>query len=101
MIIYNVTIKTTPEIANEYLDWLQTTHLIEMMQTGLFSDYRLCRLIDPVDDDGVTFTIQYHCDSMENYQSYIDEHSQKMRERGLNKFGNRFIAFRTVMEIID
>lgn len=101
MIIYNVTIKTDHSISEEYVSWLHHKHLKDMMDTGLFSSYRLCRLIEPADEEGVTFVIQYHCDSVENYQSYIDEHSMEMRRKGIEKFGDKFAAFRTVMEILD
>jgi len=101
MIIYNVTVKTEKEIAKDYLKWLKEEHLNDMMNTGLFSDYRLCRLMDEEESDGVTFVIQYHCDSIENYQSYIDEHAPGMRKKSLAKFADKFVAFRTVMELIN
>ena len=53
------------------------------------------------DADGVSFVVQYHSDSIENYQSYINEHSQKMRQKGLDKFAGNMIAFHTVMEMIN
>ena len=101
MIIYNVTVKTEKEIAKDYLKWQKEKHLNDMMNTGLFSDYRLCRLMDEEESDGVTFVIQYHCDSIENYQSYMNEHAPEMRKRSLAKFADKFIAFRTVMELIN
>jgi len=102
MIIYNVTVKTEKGIAEDYLKWLKEEHLIDMMNTGLFSDYRLCRLMNEGEEvDGVTFVIQFHCDSLENYQSYIDEHAPEMRKKSLEKFANKFVAFRTVMELIN
>lgn len=101
MIIYNVTIKVERAVANEYLEWLRNEHLPDMMYTGLFSDYRLSRLVEPADGEGETFVIQYHCDSVENYQSYMNEHSETMRQKGLDRFGNQFIAFRTVMELMN
>jgi hypothetical protein len=102
MIIYNVTVKTEKSIAKDYLQWLKEVHILDMMHTGLFSDYRICRLIDETgENDGETFVIQYHCDSVENYQSYIDEHSIEMRKKAQAKFADKFVAFRTVMELIN
>jgi hypothetical protein len=100
MIIYNVTIKVTPDISEEYLHWLQNEHLSEMMQTGLFSNYTICRLLEPEDPDGVTYVVQYHCDSMDSYHRYVNEHSTRMRQKGLDKFGNKMVAFRTIMEAL-
>ncbi len=101
MIIYNVTIKAETGIATQWMQWMQEEHLNDMMNTGLFSDYRLCRLLEQDETEGVSYVVQYHCDSVENYQTYVKEHAPKMRQKGINKFGGRFVAFRTVMEVIN
>lgn len=101
MIIYNVTIKVEAGIADQWLKWMKEEHATDMMNTGLFSDYRLCRLMEQDESDGVTFVVQFHSDSMENYQSYLHEHAAKMRQKSLDKFGNKFAAFRTIMEMIN
>lgn len=101
MIIYNVTIKAETGIATQWMQWMQEEHLNDMMNTGLFSDYRLCRLLEQDETEGVSYVAQYHCDSVENYQTYVKEHAPKMRQKGINKFGGRFVAFRTVMEVIN
>jgi len=101
MIVYNVTVKVEPGIADKWIQWMKAEHLNDMMNTGLFSDYRLCRLMEQDESEGVTFVIQYHSDSIENYQSYVQEHAPRMRKKSLDKFGNKFAAFRTVMEVIN
>jgi hypothetical protein len=98
MIIYNVTIKTEPEIATEWIAWMREEHIPDLMKTGLFTGYRLCHLLEQDEADGITFTVQYYCSSMEDYQTYIDEYAPTMREKAFARFGNRFMAFRTVME---
>jgi len=100
MIIYNVTVKVETAIAEEWTAWMKDEHIPQLMDTGLFVNYRLCRLLEQDETEGVTFTAQYYCDSMEHYETYISEHATKMRDKGFNRFGNRFIAFRTVMEVI-
>lgn len=101
MIIYNVTIKLTKDIHKEWLTWMKSEHIPEVMNTGLFVDYRLCRLLDQDDTEGPTYTIQYFLDSLEHYNTYISEHAQKMRDKGFVRFGSNFVAFRTVMEVIS
>ena len=101
MIIYNVTIKIEHGAADKWLKWMKEEHLNDMMNTGLFSDYRLCKLMEQDESDGVSFVVQYHSDSIENYQSYINEHAPKMRQKGLDKFAGKMVAFRTVMEVIN
>lgn len=99
MIIYNVTVKVDHTIADEWVNWMKTEHIPDLMKTGLFVDYRLCRLLEQDETEGRTYTAQYFCDSLEHYHNYIEEHAPKMREKGMKKFGNKFIAFRTVMAV--
>lgn len=100
MIIYNVTVKVQPAIADAWVKWMKDEHMPELQRTGLFTDYRLCRLLEQDESDGLTYSAQYFCDSLEDYNEYINHHAAAMREKGQKKFGNQFIAFRTVMEAI-
>jgi predicted secreted acid phosphatase len=99
MIIYNVTIKLTHDIHKEWVRWMKEEHMPEILNIGLFSDSRLCRLLEQDEKEGVTYVAQYFCDNMDDYNDYIKEHAPAMREKGLKKFGDQFIAFRTVMKI--
>ena len=71
----------------------------DLMKTGLFVDAKLCRLLEQDETDGKTYVAQYFLDSMEHYNSYIAEHAPRMRDKGFKRFGNKFIAFRTVMAV--
>lgn len=99
MIIYNVTVKIDVEAADEWVKWMKEEHMPELMKTGLFTDSRLCRLLEQDETEGRTYTAQYFCNTIEDYNSYIDNHAQHMRDKGFARFGNRFMAFRTVMEV--
>ena len=46
MIIYNVTIKPDWSIHDEWVKWMKEEHMPELMKTGLFTDSRLCRLLE-------------------------------------------------------
>jgi len=100
MIIYNVTIKVENDVVADWISWMQGEHISELLATGLFAKCRLCRLLEQDETDGVTFSTQYECDTLENYNTYISEYAPIMREKGFNRFGGRFIAFRSVMEVL-
>lgn len=100
MIVYNVTIKTEPAITDDWIDWMHTEHIPAMMDTGLFAGYRFCHLLEQDETEGATFTVQYFCADMDQYETYIREHAPAMREQGVRRFGGQFIAFRTVMETL-
>jgi len=100
MIIHNVTLKVDNDIANDWVHWMKTEHMADLMNTGLFVDCRLCKLLGQDEADGITYSAQYFCANIEDYNAYIDNHAEQMREKGNKLFGGKFIAFRTVMEII-
>jgi len=100
MIVYNVTIKVESDTVETWVNWMKTTHMKDLMSTGLFVDCRLCRLLEQDEAEGITFIAQYVCDGMEQYNLYIDQFAEKMREQSFKLFGGKFIAFRTLMEII-
>ena len=101
MYIYNVTIKVEDSIATEWLSWLQEVHIPEVLSTGCFISARVLRLLEVDDSEGPTYAVQYTAESKSLYNRYISIHAPEMRERGFSKWGDRYIAFRSVMEVVN
>ena len=101
MIVYNVTVKVSADIIDSWIEWQKTEHIPEIMATGLFAAYKFFRLLEQDDSEGPTFVIQYFASSLEKYQEYINTRAQVTREHAIQKWGNKFVAFRTVMETVD
>ncbi|RYE23554.1 MAG: DUF4286 family protein [Sphingobacteriales bacterium] len=99
MIVYNVTLKLDHSIVEDWVNWMKEEHMPELMATGLFTGRRLCRLLEQDELEGATYVAQYFCNSINEYNRYISEHSNTMREKAFARFGNKFIAFRTIMEV--
>ena len=100
MVIYNVSLKIENEVAADWLKWMKDEHMPELMQTGLFSDCRLCKLLEMDESDGITYSAQYFCDGIKEYRTYIAEYAAIMREKIQARFGGKFVAFRSVMEVL-
>jgi len=100
MIIYNVTIKVQHDAASDWVQWMKNEHIPDLMNTGLFEDARLCRLLEHDEEDGQTFVAQYFCKSRKEYDAYIDTHATALREKAFQAFGDKFVAFRTLMEVL-
>jgi hypothetical protein len=101
MIIYNITIKVDRSVADAWVYWMKAEHMPELMNTDLFIDCRLSRLLEQDETDGITFSVQYFCEGIEQYDNYIDQYAEKMRERSNKMFGGKYVAFRTIMEVIN
>ena len=100
MIIYNVTTKVSPIIEGAWLSWTKQENIPDIMNTGMFHDYRICRLLDQDDSDGPTYVVQYFADTLENYESYLQEHAPALQQKSRDRFGDQFLSFRTVMQVV-
>ncbi len=99
MILYNVTVKITKAIHDDWLEWMKTVHIPDVLNTGLFIDNQICRIIED-DPEGVTYAIQYKCADMETFQNYQTNFAKKLQEEHTNRYRNQYVAFRTLMEIV-
>lgn len=101
MIMYNVTVKVEPSIAGEWLKWINEEHIPEVINTGCFTKATLLKLLEVDDSDGPTYAIQYLAESKSRYNLYIDTFADTMRDKSFEKWGNKFIAFRSVMQFVN
>lgn len=100
MVLYNVTIKVEPASNDEWVKWMKEEHIPELLELGVFEHARLMKLHEVDETDGITYAAQYTCKSMDEYNKYISDHAATMRERGIARFKDKFVAFRTIMEEI-
>jgi hypothetical protein len=100
-IIYNVTIKVEQAIIDEWLDWLLNEHIKEVMATECFTDCRVVRLLEVDETEGPTYAVQYLAPSKSIYNHYIIKYSEALRQKSYDRWGQRFIAFRSVMEVVQ
>lgn len=101
MIVYNVTIKVTHAIHTDWLQWLQAEHIPEIIKTGCFTKAIILQLMEVDDSEGPTYAVQYIAESKGLYNNYIENHSAVMRQKSFDKWGDQFIAFRSVMKVIN
>lgn len=101
MIIYNVTINIESELHDEWLSWMKETHVPDVMSTGKFIDSRILRIIGDEDSGGKTYSVQYTCNSMNDFLEYEHDHAQALRAEHTAKFKDKFVAFRTLLEVVE
>ena len=101
MIIYNVTVKIENNIQVEWLRWMKTVHIPDVMATNCFLENKIMRLIDPpADVQGTTFAIQYFCKNMETLRHYWKVLAPALQADHTQRYEGKFVAFRTVMEVV-
>ena len=100
MILYNVTVKINHDIQQDWLNWMKEVHIPDVLKTGLFSSYKLCRILHN-EPDGVTYAIQYFCASMKDFEQYQRVHAKVLQADHTQRYEGKYVAFRTLMEVID
>ena len=99
MYIYNVTINIDNAAHDEWLKWMLEIHIPEVMKTGCFIDSRMLKVLN-VDDEGSTYSVQYTFLNMSDMEEYKQKHAQNLQKQTMDKFKDKFVAFRTLLEIV-
>jgi len=100
MIIYNVTVKVTNEIETEWVEWMKTVHIPDVMNTGLFLEHKFCRVMSFKEKDGATYAIQYFCESTAVLHQYQARFAPKLQKEFVDKYKESALTFRTLMEVL-
>ena len=99
MIIYNVTVSVEENVKNDWLNWMKTEHIPEVMACGVFTKAQINRVIVQTDSDN-TFAIAYTCSSMKDLHQYQIKFAPALQKKHIKRFGKKAVAFRTLMEVI-
>jgi Domain of unknown function (DUF4286) len=99
MIIYNVTVNIDFTVEQEWVEWMKTKHIPEVMATGCFIESRMTKVI-AVDEGGATYAIMYLCYNMETYERYKNKYATALQTAHSNKYAGKFGAFRTLLDLV-
>lgn len=101
MIIYNVTTNIAEDVEVRWLHWMKTEHIPAVLATGNFISARLVRVLVEEEMGGATYAAQYTAQNKENLQNYYLYQAPKLREHALALFGDKMLAFRTELEVLE
>ncbi len=101
MYLYNVTINIDESVHDEWLNWMRNEHIPDMLATGKFTSARMLKVLVEEEMGGITYSVQYIAPNKEALESYYKEDADRLRGEGMKKFADKFVAFRTELEIIS
>ena len=99
VILYNVTINVDAQVHDEWLAWMKTVHIPDVLATGMFIENRICK-IEGESEGGVSYAIQYVAPDRTHYDRYQAEFAPALQAEHTKRYAGRFAAFRTVLEVI-
>lgn len=101
MILYNVTVNIEKHVEEEWVLWMKKTHIPDVLATGMFSENRFYKILHDSEDGSVNYSVQYFTDSMEKIMEYQNKFSQKLQDDVKEKFQDKFVVFRTLLETVE
>ncbi|MEK7199829.1 MAG: DUF4286 family protein [Bacteroidota bacterium] len=101
MYIYNITTKVTHRIHEEWVQWMKEKHIPKVMNTGCFTEFRFVRVLEINDSDGPTYAVQFYAATKPDYEYYIAHFAPSLQNDALKNWGDNFIGFRSLMELVN
>lgn len=98
MLLYNVTVGVDKDIEGEWLDWMKVKHIPDVMKTGMFESFKIYKVLHDQDDGTISYSVQYFAKNIDNVQQYLEVFAPVLVEQHRQKFVNKHVAFRTLLE---
>ena len=100
MIIYNVTANIENSIHDKWMQWIKH-HIPVVLATGKFEKATLTKVLVEDEQGGTTYSIQYKSFSRTHLEDFYKNYAPKFRKETQQLFGDKMLAFRTELQIID
>jgi len=100
MILYNVTVSIDSTIQEEWLEWMRSKHIPDVMATNCFVESRISR-VHGEEEGGATYAISYISPSQQKYDEYIQKYAAELQREHSVKYNRQFAAFRTLLTVLE
>lgn len=98
MIIFNITVNISYAAEKEWLAYMKSTHIPEIMATNLPIEVKLLRLLTEIENEGSTYTSQFSFRTMEDFLAYQTDYQSNIQEKHHQIFNGQYVSFRTLLE---
>jgi len=98
MILYNVTVGIDPAIEQEWLEWMKSVHIPEVMATGMFVSHKVYKVFVQQEGDNPSYSIQYFAESIDKINLYLEKYAPSLQQAHMQRYLNKHVAFRTLLE---
>ena len=98
MFLYNVTVGIDKDIEEEWLLWMKNEHIPDVLNTSMFTGYKIYKVLHDNNDGTISYSVQYFSETLENVVQYLENFAPPLIEKHKQKFGGKHVAFRTLLE---
>ncbi|KTD50590.1 hypothetical protein Lrub_0214 [Legionella rubrilucens] len=100
MLIYEVNLTVDAAIVEAFMGWLKP-HVEELLGFEGFLKAKVSLDIESQKAEHRTLVVHYYLASEDHYHNYIRDHAPRMRQDGIDRFGNQFTATRRVLTVLN
>lgn len=98
MFLYNVTVGVDQHVEKEWLHWMKTEHILDVLNTGMFVTAKIYKVLHESEDGTISYSTQYFAESLDHVEKYLEQFAPALREEVNKRFAGKHIAFRTLLE---
>ena len=96
MLIYQVKITIDAAVEAEWLHWMKTRHVPEVMASGLPASFQILKPEAPA----FTYLFHYYFRDQEAYKQYQENHAPELKSHPAKMFPDLFVAERMLLSLI-
>lgn len=100
MILYNITTNVTADIEEDFISWMKSIHIPEVMETGIFVEHRFYKLLHDSEDGSINYSIQFFTESMEKMMEYEKTHATALRIKTKERYQDKAVSFRSLLQTV-
>ena len=101
MFIYNITTNIETAVHEDWLQWMQKTHIPDILATGRFLSAKICRVLVDEELGGVTYSVQYSVKDKETLTAYHENEGISLLKEATQKFGQQAVSFSTELQVLN
>lgn len=101
MYLFNETVGIDASVEQEWLTWVKAVYIPEVLKTGLFSHHTLYKVLHESEDGSISYSIQFFAAQLDHVVLFLEKFAPPLVEQQRQKFNNRHVAFRTLLEQVN
>lgn len=99
MFLLNITVNIENGVREEWLEWMKTKHIPDVLKTGLFVENRIFKLLTEQEGHGgTTYAVQYMAESIGNLMEFRRKYEPALQAEHYKKFRDKYVEFSTILK---
>ena len=101
MLIINTTFHVSESCEEEWIKWVHTEYIPEVIAPGMLVEPRFCKLLIENETGNQSYAIQFEVKDFDTLDAWFKEYGEKIQSSLCDRFQEKVLSFTTVMENIE